>query len=203
MSLNKWIHPRNPYRTPPDFRELAVKYPDFRKFATQDLKGKITIDFKNPAAVRALTLSLLHKDFSLNVSIPDDHLVPTLTLRLNYLLWVQDLLSLLPATNTRPTGLDIGTGSSCIYPLLAVKHLGWDMLATESEPANCDSAVRNVENNELTQRIKVRKVEKGDRIFDSALADGETVEFSMCNPPFFSEERVEEDDEGESGGGKE
>ena len=77
------------------------------------------------------------------------------------------------------------------------------MLATESEPANCDSAVRNVENNELTQRIKVRKVEKGDRIFDSALADGETVEFSMCNPPFFSEERVEEDDEGESGGGKE
>lgn len=29
------MHPRNPYQTPPDFKELALKYPEFRKHARQ------------------------------------------------------------------------------------------------------------------------------------------------------------------------
>lgn len=29
------MHPRNPYQTPPDFKELALKFPEFRKFAKQ------------------------------------------------------------------------------------------------------------------------------------------------------------------------
>ena len=29
------MHPRNPYITPPDFKELAIKYPEFRKYARQ------------------------------------------------------------------------------------------------------------------------------------------------------------------------
>ena len=29
------MHPRNPYQVPPDFKELAIKYPEFRKYAQQ------------------------------------------------------------------------------------------------------------------------------------------------------------------------
>lgn len=35
MSLNKFMHPRNIYRRPPDFKILAIKYPEFRKHAKQ------------------------------------------------------------------------------------------------------------------------------------------------------------------------
>ncbi len=38
------MHPRNPYKEKkPDFKTLAVKYEEFRKHATQDLKGAVHI----------------------------------------------------------------------------------------------------------------------------------------------------------------
>lgn len=35
MSQNKYMHPRNIYKNPPDFKQLAISYPEFRKFAKQ------------------------------------------------------------------------------------------------------------------------------------------------------------------------
>ena len=61
------MHPRNPYRTPPSFKKLATVYPEFRKFCTYSLEGKVHLDFKNPDAIRALTVSLLHRDYDLKV----------------------------------------------------------------------------------------------------------------------------------------
>lgn len=46
MALNAYLHPRNPYRTPPDFKVLAKEEPDFRKVARTELSGKVTINFK-------------------------------------------------------------------------------------------------------------------------------------------------------------
>lgn len=31
MSMNIYMHPRNIYKIPPDFTQLAVKYPEFRE----------------------------------------------------------------------------------------------------------------------------------------------------------------------------
>ena len=54
-----------------------------------------------------LTSCLLKSDFNLDVDIPKDRLVPTLPLRLNYILWVEDLMNLVQRKdNIR--GLDIG-----------------------------------------------------------------------------------------------
>lgn len=202
MALNKWIHPRNPYKTPPDFKQLAIKYPEFRKFVTQDLKGKLHLDFKNAAALRCLTTTLLKQDFDLCVDLPENSLVPTLTLRLNYLLWIQDLLSN-QATQCQlasggVTGLDIGTGASCIYPLLAAKHFNWKMIATESDQFNHDHAVKNLTNNKLSSEISIRKVGQDEFIKDVLKSD-ETVHFSMCNPPFFDEETKGGDCDNEPG----
>lgn len=34
MSMNNFIHPRNVYRNPPDFTQLALAYPELREFGT-------------------------------------------------------------------------------------------------------------------------------------------------------------------------
>jgi methyltransferase len=71
----------------------------------------VTIDFKNREALRALTTTLLQKDFGLRVEIPLNRMVPTLPLRLNYLLWIEDLLHFsVSLTEGQTKGVDIGTG---------------------------------------------------------------------------------------------
>lgn len=85
MSLNPFLHPRNPYRVKPDFKALAVKDSDFRAVVKQELSGKLTLDFKDREAVRVLTRTLLKLDFGLDVNMPPGSLVPTLPLRYTFL----------------------------------------------------------------------------------------------------------------------
>ncbi|XP_047485546.1 RNA N6-adenosine-methyltransferase mettl16-like isoform X2 [Penaeus chinensis] len=160
--LNQFMHPRNPYRTPPSFKKLAMQYPEFRAHCTYDLSGKVHLDFKNCDALRALTTCLLDQDFGLKVDIPDGRLVPTLPLRLNYLLWLEDLMTLSAKTDQKCTriGVDVGTGSACIYPLLAAKQFGWSMLCTEADEVNYESAVNNVKKNSMQDEIFIKKVQE-------------------------------------------
>lgn len=67
-ALNKFMHPRNPYRTPPSFKQLAQLYPEFRKYCSYDLDGKVRLNFTDPRALAELAIALLHKDFGLTVS---------------------------------------------------------------------------------------------------------------------------------------
>lgn len=73
----------------------------------QDVTGKVTINFKDPLALRVLTKCLLKSDFNLDVDIPESRLVPTLPLRLNYILWLEDLMSAIQR-NSNIKGIDIG-----------------------------------------------------------------------------------------------
>ena len=189
MALNKFMHPRNPYKVPPNFKEMAVKYPDFRKVVTQDLAGKIHLDFNNPVALRLLTETLFLKDFDLTISIPPKCLVPTLPSRMNYLLWVEDLLSLLTPSPEPRCGLDIGAGAAAVYPLLGVTHFKWRMTATEASADNFEAATNNLRNNKLEKEIKLIKVDKSD-ILQKVLDSSEnTFDFSMCNPPFYNHDK--------------
>ena len=190
MSLNKWMHDKNPYKTPPNFKEMAVKYPEFRKVVTQDLAGKIHLDFSNPAAVRTLTTLLFLKDFGLTVEIPEGSLVPTLPSRMNYLLWVDDLLSLLPERGEGDSirGLDIGAGACAVYPLLGAKHFGWRMFATETDINNFKAASENVSRNDMNSLVTLLNPSP-DQIFAEVLPD-ESFQFSMCNPPFYKPDQL-------------
>lgn len=35
MSMNRFMHPRNIYKTPPNFKQLAIEYPEFREHVKQ------------------------------------------------------------------------------------------------------------------------------------------------------------------------
>ncbi|KAF6203890.1 hypothetical protein GE061_002226 [Apolygus lucorum] len=186
MAMNRFMHPRNPYKSPPDFKTLAIEYPEFREKAIQNLSGHVRLDFRNQGSVWALTKSLLHRDFGLKVEIIPDRLVPTLPLRLNYLLWLEDLFNANPFVFKKISGIDIGTGALCIYPLLAWKHLSWRMMGTETDEHSCQCAQLNIEKNNLEEHVSVKLV-SSDTYLVGAVEDDQTYDFCMCNPPFHKE----------------
>lgn len=83
-------------------------FDDTFPFCSQRLDGKITFDFKNQDGLRLLTTILLKKDFNLEVHLPVGKLIPTIPLRLNYLLWIEDLFNLNYDSTKKIKGIDIG-----------------------------------------------------------------------------------------------
>lgn len=179
------MHPRNRYKDkPPDFAYLASKYPDFQQHVHTSLTGRPVVNFKEPEAVRALTCTLLKEDFGLTIQIPLERLIPTVPLRLNYIHWVEDLTD---GQKQPRRGIDIGTGASCIYPLLGATMNGWYFLATEVDDICFDYATKNVEQNNLSDLVKVVKVPQKTLLMDALKEETEIVyDFCMCNPPFFA-----------------
>lgn len=47
-----------------------------------------------------------------------------------------------------------GTGSSCIYPLLAAKQFQWSMVGTDINKEAVKNAIKNVEKNNLQNLIQ-------------------------------------------------
>ncbi|GIJ91333.1 hypothetical protein Asppvi_010298 [Aspergillus pseudoviridinutans] len=182
---------RNIYKDDVDFTTLALQSPAFAKY----VKSNGQLDFGDPDAVRQLTQSLLKRDFNLNVQIPDNRLCPPVPNRLNYILWLQDLLDTTgdqyrdDYDPDRPVlGLDIGTGCCSIYPLLGCTTRPlWDFIATDIDDENVRTARENVSNNGLDGRIRVFKTEPNDDLIplDTKL-DVQKLDFTMCNPPFYT-----------------
>lgn len=187
METNSRMHPRNMYKTPLNFKKLCEQYPKLLPYTRVKNNGKVIFDFKNPDGLRCLTKVLLKKDFDLDVVIPEGKLVPTLPLRLNYILWLEDLLfSHHQNTDNADVikGIDIGTGATCIYPLLIAKKNCWKMLGTDIDEHSVQNAYKNVENNDLQHLISVVQVSQSTFLLDIVNED-ENFDFCMCNPPFF------------------
>ncbi|CCM00501.1 uncharacterized protein FIBRA_02535 [Fibroporia radiculosa] len=109
------MHPRNPYQNPPDFQQLADAYPPLKPYLVYSYHG-VTIDFMDESAQRSdssqmgcrvliyppysiietqnrrLTEALLYRDFQVTINIPEDRICPPVPNRLNYILWLQDVV---------------------------------------------------------------------------------------------------------------
>lgn len=152
-----------------DFAALCTQTPG-RGPGGPGSRPKTTIDFRDAKAVAAATRCILEQDFGVPHkawSMPETKLVPVIPGRLNYVLWAQDLWrAVLPEacawTGTLalwhtahsvadrrsaafPPLADIGTGASAVYSLLAARHLGVRVVATELEPTSLEQALGNVE----------------------------------------------------------
>ncbi|PPQ68289.1 hypothetical protein CVT24_005105 [Panaeolus cyanescens] len=126
--------------------------------------------------------------------------------RLNYILWLQDIVSAhdqILATQKRAVrGIDIGTGSTAIYPLLGCKWDDtWNFIATELDDESFVHARENIARNNLDSRIQLRKATRDGPILfpledKSCQIPGHPIDFTMCNPPFYGS-RKEIDDSAE------
>ncbi|KAK2745665.1 hypothetical protein FQN57_003561 [Myotisia sp. PD_48] len=178
------------YESKVDFEALARQDAEFRKF----LSTKGQINFQDPNAVRQLTASLLHRDFGLDIDLPDDRLCPPVPNRFNYIRWIQDLIDCTSPEyhegydpNRDIAGLDIGTGASCIYPLLGVSgREKWRFVATDIDEKNLHYSRKNVSNNRLDSRIRIIDVTPQDSLIPlGTKIPLNSLDFTMCNPPFY------------------
>lgn len=105
------------------------------------LQNDDKLDFNDPAATMQLTKTLLKQNFGLEIELPDDRLCPPVPNRHNYILWLKTLLD--TSSDRQPggklCGLDIGTGASCIYPLLGTAQRPWCFIATGRSQFPCSS----------------------------------------------------------------
>ncbi|KAF7503624.1 hypothetical protein GJ744_003446 [Endocarpon pusillum] len=187
--------PRDIYEHDVNFTALALQDPAFAK----KLKPNKQLDFSDPESVLQLTKSLLHRDFEIDIELPNDRLCPPVPNRFNYIIWLQDLVDSTSHDyresydpRREVVGVDIGTGASAIYPLLGCRQRpNWRFIATEADEKSFDYARRNVARNGLADRIQVLKVEDaggkdGPLVPESVLEKFERIDFVMTNPPFHS-----------------
>lgn len=111
--------------------------------------------------------------------------------RLNYLLWIQDVLDATTEDiNDAPSvkGIDIGTGSTAIYPLLGCKmRSSWSFVGTELDPKSRACAISNVACNSMEDRIEIFEASAGGPLLGPlSSSEGPRYEFTMCNPPFYT-----------------
>lgn len=188
-------HPRNRHRDRYDFPALIRVAPDLAPFVLSHPLGGDTIDYSNPAAVRALNRALLLHDYGLvDWDLPPGYLCPPVPGRADYLHHIADLLagtSGSDVTNqTIPRGpsvavLDIGVGANCIYPILGVREYGWRFVGSDIDPVALRSAESIVAANPgLVGRIDCRLQPSPTTIFHGIIRCGETFAATLCNPPF-------------------
>ncbi|PLW17217.1 hypothetical protein PCANC_03774 [Puccinia coronata f. sp. avenae] len=194
------MHPENIYgKQPLEVDRLAESTPTINRSGLVD-SDRTFVDFKDPEQLRQLTCALLVRDFNLKLSLPYDRLCPIIPGRLDYCLWLIDVLKAsieLTLEGDRVLVIDIGTGSSAIYPLLLSRLLkSAQMIATEVDQSSYDSAVRNITQNDLADRIFLQKTSSTDpSILPIGLITQNTsqrISITMCNPPFYnSQEEIE------------
>ena len=185
------IHPRSKHKQNYDFKKLVLSCPKLKSFVKPNPYGVDSIDFANPEAVKLLNTALLKHFYNINEwEIPNGYLIPPIPGRADYVHHIADLLS--KSYNKEiPKGknikvLDIGTGASCIYPIIGNHEYGWSYVASEIDKTAFDATTRIINKNNLAGKIDLRFQNEKDSIFKGIIRKGELFDISTCNPPFHS-----------------
>ncbi|KAK4121565.1 hypothetical protein N657DRAFT_109790 [Parathielavia appendiculata] len=85
-------------------------------------------------------------------------------------------------------GLDIGTGASCIYPLLGTAQRPWCFVATDIDEKSLEYAKTNIELNHMEALIRLLKRKPDDPLIPLDAEGIHSIDFVMMNPPFYASE---------------
>ena len=186
------LHVRNKNRIPYDLEAMSVANPKLKNHIQPNKRGENSINFSDPKAVKELNTSILNHYYGIEYwEFPKENLCPPIPGRAEYIHLLADLLSesnqgKIP-TGKRVTCLDIGTGASCIYPILGVTEYDWDFIASDIDPKSIQSAQNIVDSNpSLTGKVNCRLQRNPTSIFKGIIEEGEKIDIAMCNPPFHS-----------------
>ncbi len=192
------LHPRNKHRERYDFQKLIASCPELEAYVRPNAYGDQSVEFANPKAVRVLNKALLSHHYGIdNWDIPEAYLCPPIPGRVDYIHYMADFLGG-KCFGKIPKGpqlkcLDIGTGSSLIYPLLGHQEYGWSFIATDIDTTAIDSANNILEANPSLQDHIVCRLQKTPKdIFYGVIDKNSQIDLSICNPPFHASRQAAE-----------
>jgi 23S rRNA (adenine1618-N6)-methyltransferase len=135
-----------------------------------DEEEQTYIDFRDAQSSIALTEAMLEQDFGIHITLRQDRLCPPVPNRINYIAWLQEIIDETQSTaqyiskldghsnsaEERPIKrarrqsepirvLDVGTGASCIYPVLGCALDDWTFVATDVDVESINAARAFVE----------------------------------------------------------
>ena len=182
------LHPRNPHQGRYDFAELCAAAPELADHVRASPSGDPTIDFAAPDAVLSLNRAILAANYRIrHWMIPEGYLCPPIPGRADYIHYAADLLA---GDGEIPTGrsvrvLDVGTGASCIYPILGSQSYGWSFVASEIDPVSVRVARLIAESNpQLAKLVKIVQQREHGSVFRSVIRKTDRFDLTICNPPF-------------------
>lgn len=199
------LHPRNSHNSGYDFNRLVAVYPPLSTYIIKNkYNQKDTIEFSNADAVKSLNTALLMKDYNIkHWNIPAGFLCPPIPGRADYIHYLADLLdntrfdtstsdkdisnnsSSKRSLSENIKVLDIGTGASCIYPIIGQRVYHWNFVASDIDPIAIKAAQLNIEANKpLASHIECRLQLESKNIFKSIIKENEFYHLTLCNPPF-------------------
>ena len=190
MPIKRKLHPRNKHNKGYDFQRLCQISPSLTRHIVKNKFGRPSINFASAIAIRALNRAILEADYNVqNWTLPEGFLCPPIPGRVDYIHYIADLLAA-NTTNKKKrhrqiTGLDVGTGASCIYPLLGQREYQWQFIASDIDLVSINSSQAIIDNNEgLDAAIRLRLQPNRQHMFQNVINQDDRVDFTMCNPPF-------------------
>jgi 23S rRNA (adenine1618-N6)-methyltransferase len=184
------LHPNNKHNTHYDFDRLCLVSPLLTSFIIENKVGNTSINFADSEAVKALNGAILKADYDIdNWNIPSGFLCPPIPGRADYIHYLSDLLTTSnkgkKVNSKHVQGLDIGTGASCIYPLLGQREYQWQFIASDIDPKSIASCQAIIDNNKsLAPFISLRLQKCSQHIFKNVIKTSDFIDFTLCNPPF-------------------
>ena len=189
-ALKPGLHVRNRHRNRYDFPALIGSSPELAAFVAPNAWGDASIDFVDPAAVKALNRAILKHFYGIaEWDVPAGYLCPPIPGRADYLHHVADLL----AQSNRgviPGGdevwvLDIGVGANCVYPIIGHAEYGWRFLGTDIDREALAAAQAIADANpDLGEALLLRHQPNAGNVLRGVVLADEEFDLTICNPPF-------------------
>ncbi|OUR90885.1 23S rRNA (adenine(1618)-N(6))-methyltransferase [Flavobacteriales bacterium 34_180_T64] len=171
-----------------NFEKLCAVHPELIPFVFVNAYETKTIDFGSPKAVKALNTALLFAKGKIKYwEFPDSNLCPPIPGRQSYI----DRISLLLEAsdiNKNVTILDIGTGATCIYPLLGNIIYNWRFVGTDIDERSLKNAQSILDKNGIQDVIELRIQKDASQILTEIVTPTDRFSAVICNPPFYKDE---------------
>ena len=169
--------------------KLCIVYPDLISFVFENEHQNKTIDFAKPEAIKALNTALLFRHYNVKFwDFPEINLCPPIPGRVDYIHHIADLLKV-SKINKDINVLDIGTGATCIYPLLGYSEYHWSFVGTDIDKTSLKCAENIIDKNNVEKAITLRFQEDSAHIFKGIINEADKFTVSICNPPFYKSEQ--------------
>ncbi|AUC81090.1 23S rRNA (adenine(1618)-N(6))-methyltransferase RlmF [Lacinutrix sp. Bg11-31] len=182
------MHKKNKHKEDYNFEKLTEVFPELIPHVFVNKYEKQTIDFADAKAVKALNTALLKAHYGIDFwQFPETNLCPPIPGRVDY---IHHIAALLKASklNKNITVLDIGTGASCIYPLLGNAEYNWKFVGTDCNKKSIAYAEKIIIKNKLKKEIQLKHQPNTESVFQGVITATDTFSASICNPPFYKDE---------------